>query len=74
MSLGTARPLEADRRPNPAAMASLQAPSSVPAGQIWPHLTGEQQQRVLQTMVVVCRSLLDRLATDSDMGGCDEHS
>ena len=74
MSLCTARPVEANRRPWPATTASLHAQPTVPARQIWPHLTAEQQQRVLWTMVVVCRSLLDRLATDSDMGGCDEHS
>jgi hypothetical protein len=72
MSLFTVRPVEAHRMPCPAAMTCLHAQPTIPAGQIWPHLTDEQQQFVLRTVVVVCRSLLNRPPTDGDAGGCDE--
>ena len=72
MSLFTARPVEADRRPWPATKTSLHAQPIVPAGQIWPQLTHEQRQRVLRTVVVACRSLLNRPPTDGDAGGCDD--
>ena len=72
MSLFTERPVEADRRPWPVTKASLHAQSTVSAGQIWPQLTDEQRQRVLRTVVVACRSLLNRPPADGDAGVCDE--
>jgi hypothetical protein len=65
-------PVETHRRPSSATMASLRTRPTVPTGQIWPHLTDEQRQQVLRTVVAACRSLLNPPPTDGDAGGCNE--